>query len=141
MTYFDEINALILEISNSNFEKIFKPQIVNIEVGKIELKMHVSAEHSNVIGRVHGGVFASFADMAMGVACWTHQKKAITSDMNLTFIRNVPVDQEILATAIVISNGRRLMRTRCDIKSSDGKLLVSATGTFFVLNKAEKPVL
>jgi acyl-CoA thioesterase len=140
MNDFDEINKLFIEISNTYFEKYLKPQIVHIELGKIELKMSVLAEHSNVVGRVHGGVFASFADIAMGVACWTHEKKAVTSDMNLTFIRNVPVVDEIFATATVISNGRRLMRTRCEIRGSDGKLLVSATGTYFVLSKTAKSI-
>lgn len=119
------------DITSVHYEHLLKPELTLVEEGHVTLTMVVLPEHSNIAGIVHGGVFAGLADIAMGLTCLSMQKQVVTTDMNISYIRNVVVGDTVTVQGYLLQAGRQLMRTRCEIYSGD-TLLVSATGTFFV---------
>ena len=64
--------------------------VTSIEWGRVRLDMDVKHEHTNVYGIVHGGVTMTMADTAMGAACLACNKRVVTLDCTLNFIRAIP---------------------------------------------------
>src|SRR5512133_767936 len=112
------------------FERLLKPKLFSLADGESVITMLVSEEHLNSQQKVHGGVLATLADLAMGAACVTYDKKVVTSDMNINFIGAASEGAELFASGKVIHNGKSLMRTTCLIRDESGRLLASASATF-----------
>lgn len=130
---FEYINEKYFKNKNHvTFDDFLKINLSNLEEGYAELEMTVEEEHLNLIKIVHGGILASIADIAMGIACISCKKKVVTTEMNISYVRSVGVNSKLIAKASVDNNGNNLMRTSCSVFSEDGKLLVKAMGTFFV---------
>ena len=117
------------------FEHFLKPELVSLNEGEAVITMYIENQHLNIGRMIHGGILASVVDIAMGVACISYQKSVVTSEMNITYIRNIDSGNTIKAVAKVINNGKTLMRTICSIYDEDDRLLTSATATYFVLGK------
>lgn len=115
----------------STYESFLKPTWVEGSEGKVTLQVIVRPEHQNLLGMVHGGVFAGICDVAMAVAALSVRHHIVTTEMNISYIRNVSVGSIFTIHAHVLNAGRQLVRTRCEIIDEQGTLLVSASGTFF----------
>lgn len=120
------------------FEHFLKPELTALNEGESTITMKIGDEHLNAQSMIHGGVLASVADLAMGVACITYDKQVVTSDMHTTYIGNVGVGNTIKAVANVIHNGKTLVRANCNIFDENGRLLVSAHATYFVIGELQK---
>lgn len=117
------------------FEHFLKPELIKLEEGYAEVKMKVKEDHLNLHRIIHGGVLASIADLTMGTACLSFYKSIVTTEMSLSFVRSVSEGSVITAKATVDNNGNNLMRTTCNIYNEEGKLLLKAMGSFFVLGE------
>lgn len=115
------------------FEHLLKPKLFSLDDGESVITMLVGEEHLNSQRKVHGGVLASLADLAMGAACITYDKQVVTSDLNISYIGPASEGNELFASGKVIHKGKTLMRTTCLIRDETGRLLASASATFFVL--------
>lgn len=93
----------------------------------------VTDQHTNPYGYVHGGALASLADTVMGTACVTTGKRVWTLEMNINFIKNIPVGGSLTAHGKVIHNGKTTMVAEADIFDQDDRLLIKARGTFYVI--------
>lgn len=125
------LKSKFTEITSAHYEHFLQPELTLVEEGKVTLTMVVRPEHSNVAGYVHGGVFAGLADVAMALVCLSLHKHVVTTEMNISYVRNVVVGETLTIQGMLVHAGRQLMRTRCEIYSGS-TLLVSASGTFFV---------
>lgn len=115
----------------STYESFLRPTWVEGTEGKITLQVIVRPEHQNLLGVVHGGVFAGICDVAMAVAALSVRRHIVTTEMNISYLRNVSVGSTVTIHAYVLNAGRQLVRTRCEIIDEQHTLLVSASGTFF----------
>lgn len=91
--------------------------------------------HRNPYGIVHGGVYAALADNAMGgaVAGLMGEGKTFnTIDLHVRYLRPMR-EGTISAHARVVKPGRRLIQVECSMQGSDGKLVATATASFFVV--------
>lgn len=91
--------------------------------------------HANPMGTVHGGVFCTIADAAMGVAHWVglEEGESFTSiDFRINFFRPVWRDT-LLATAKVVNAGRSVSYYDCAITRGDGKVVAQATSSIMTL--------
>jgi len=120
------------------FEHFLKPELTALSEGESTIKMNIGDEHLNAQRMIHGGVLAAVADLAMGVACITYDRQVVTTDMHTMYIGNVGVGSTIKAVANVIHNGKTLIRAICHIYDENGRLLVSAHGTYFVIGELHK---
>jgi len=108
-------------------------QIVDISEGKITYRTKITDKHCNVYGYVHGGTLASIADVVMGVSCATLGKRIVTTDMSISYIKNVCVGSILTAVGEVISNGNNIMRGECKILDEQQQLLVQSQASYFVI--------
>ena len=108
--------------------------------GDVEFTMKVEYRHTNVYGVVHGGIFATLLDTAMGFSCFYSgdDRRVMTINMNVSFVGNCPEGVIIKTTGRPIHSGKRTMVTEGEIFDEYGKLLATAQGTFFVLDKEDK---
>jgi len=121
------------------FEHILKPELVSLSEGEATISMRIRKEHLNVQKKAHGGVLASLADLSMGIACLTYDKKAVTSELHISYISGAEEDSVVRAVSKVIHNGKTLMRVTCSIYGEKNRLLASASSTFFVLGALSNP--
>jgi uncharacterized protein (TIGR00369 family) len=115
------------------FERFLKPELTELSEGESTLTMKIGTEHLNSAQMIHGGVLASLADLAMGVACITYDKQVVTSDLHVVYIANVTAGGTIRALGSVLHNGKTLIRATCSILDDKNRLLVSAQATYFVI--------
>lgn len=130
-------NAYFKESDLAIFEKFLKPTLEKLEEGLAVVKMEVIDDHLNLHRMVHGGVLATLADFTMGIAAITHNKSIVTTDMSISYIKNVTSGKAIEAVGSVTHNGNKMIRTTCDIFDEGGNLLVKAIGSYFVLGELD----
>jgi uncharacterized protein (TIGR00369 family) len=84
---------------------------------------------------VHGGVYAALADNAMGGAItglMGSGKTFTTVDLHIRYLR--PIKSGVIsARATVVKAGRRVIQAECAMQGDDGKLVATATASFFVV--------
>jgi uncharacterized protein (TIGR00369 family) len=94
-----------------------------------------AATLANPMGTVHGGVFCTIADAAIGMTHWASlgDGDTFTSvDFRINFFRPV-WRNHLVATARVVHAGRTVSYYECDITREDGKLVAHATSTVMTL--------
>lgn len=82
-------------------------------------------------GAVQGGLIAGFLDEVMGAALLAHSDNTalpLNLDMNLTFVRMVPLET-ITAKGRVVKTGRKVAFLEGELFDSEGRLLARATST------------
>lgn len=114
-------------------ENFLNLQIIEISEGKVIYQTEIIDKHCNVYGYVHGGTLASIADVVMGVSCVTLGKRIVTTDMSISYIKNVREGSKITAVGEVINNGNNMMRGVCKIFDEEQQLLVQSQASYFVI--------
>ena len=92
------------------------------------------AWQANQGGILHGGITASVHDICMGIVAKYYlpeRASTVTMQMNMEFLRPVPMDGPVRVKAFCEKHGRRVCYTRCEITDGrNGKLLSSANGIY-----------
>ncbi len=87
-------------------------RIESFEPGKVRLLCTATAGHANLMGAVHGGVFAGLMDAATGCALLSllgPEERFATADLHIRYLGGAPADgRELAAHAEVIRKGRTL---------------------------------
>ncbi len=107
-------------------------EVIEIMEGKVKYRIKIIDKHCNVYGFVHGGTLASISDAVMGASCSTMGKRSVTTDMSISYIKNVTTGSILTAVGEVISNGATIMRAVAKIFDEEQQLLVSAHGSYFI---------
>lgn len=85
---------------------------------------------------IHGGLIATVFDQCMGIlAIWADGGRVgRTIDMNVNYIRPVPLDCRLLVQASCTTCGRTLGRftARAYLESDPERTLATASGTYYV---------
>jgi uncharacterized protein (TIGR00369 family) len=90
----------------------------------------LGAEYSGGAGLLHGGVIALLLDEAMGKVNRFRGLRAVTAELNIEYLKPVPVGQEIVVEAREIEkNGRSLFHTG-EIRNASGDVLARGRGRF-----------
>ncbi|NLG86881.1 MAG: PaaI family thioesterase [Firmicutes bacterium] len=106
-------------------------EITSLSVGKATLTLPVTKNLLNTYGTCHGGVLAALADMVMGITLRTLKVRVVTVELSLNYLRPVKLGQTLIATAVVIHQGQRLIVAETKI-CSQGKMVAKGKATFFV---------
>ena len=96
-------------------------------------------EYEGFKGVVHGGVITALIDEAMG---WSSTIKTalmyVTYDLNITFLKPVPVGQELTFKAWMTEDNKKVTRNEGVVMDADGDVLVKASGRFFALSEEDQ---
>ena len=123
---------LARRLRRSNAGKLFSFELEAAEAGRAVVRMRVASKHKQVYGVVHGGILASLADTAGGLATYTVVPRGVrvaTVEMKINFLE--PIDRGmVVAEARVLRKGRNFAVVDCDVHDAEGRLAAKALMTF-----------
>ncbi|WDL95785.1 PaaI family thioesterase [Alicyclobacillus sp. ALC3] len=102
-----------------------------VEDGQATLTLDVKDWMMNPGGILHGGVMAFLCDNTLGMASFLNQQRpGVTVDLNVRY--HLPVTSGVITgRGTVVSSGSRINSARSDVFDEAGRLVASATGTFY----------
>jgi uncharacterized protein (TIGR00369 family) len=130
--YFDE---------KVTFSRHIKSKVEEVEPGKSVCYIDVEDVHLNGNGTLHGGVYASLMDNAMGlsVAALVGLRTA-TIGLDVHFLGAVR-EGRITCSALVVHRTRRIATVEAKVRDGDGNLVALGTGTFRIFEKRGDPIV
>ena len=108
----------------------------DVEPGRVTFSLEVGEHLYNPIGSVHGGIFCTLLDSAMGCAVHSTLGRGqayTTLELKVNLVKALTVTTpSVVATGQVISTGRRVATASGQITGPDGTLYAHATTTCLV---------
>jgi uncharacterized protein (TIGR00369 family) len=111
-----------------------------VDRGEVDVAMDVQPHHLNLMGTLHGGMIATLADTATGLALRSTLEEGMTfttTQLGVTFLAPGR-EGRILAKGRVVKSGRRFGYAEADVVDAEGRLLARATATFAVLPEQDQ---
>lgn len=113
--------------------------IIDVAEDSAELTMELSEETAgSAPGTVHGGLLATFADVASATALTSavdNQKFIqVTTDMHIRYFRQ-PKSGPLRASATLVHRGRQILSAECVIQDAEGRDLARATATYMLVKR------
>jgi len=111
-----------------------------VDRGAVDVAMDVQPHHLNLMGTVHGGMIATLADTATGLALRSTLEPGqtfTTTQLGVTFLAPGR-EGRIVAHGRVLKSGRRMGYAEADVVDRDERLLARATATFAVLPERDQ---
>jgi uncharacterized protein (TIGR00369 family) len=122
---------------------LFGMSILAAEPGQVTFGLDVGEHLYNPIGSVHGGVFCTLLDSAMGCAVHSSLERGqayTTLELKVNLVKALTVrTPNVVATGQVVSAGRRVITASGQITGPDGTLYAHATTTCLVLAPRPDP--
>lgn len=130
--YFDE---------KVTFSKHIKSKVEEVSKGRAVCYIDVEEVHLNGNGTLHGGVYASLIDNAMGlsVAALVGLRTA-TIALNVSFLGAVR-EGRIVCESEVVHRTRRIATVEAKVRDGEGNLVALGTGTFRIFEKRGDPIV
>ncbi|WP_157404587.1 PaaI family thioesterase [Shouchella shacheensis] len=123
-------NVVEAIFSESPFWNFMGFEIESFEEGAVCLKVEVREELKNVIGTLHGGVYAAMMDTAMGITARSVENTPLaTINMNVNYLRPVS-EGTIYAKGRVINRSRSLFTVQAEVMDDKDQLAAHAVGSF-----------
>src|SRR5919206_2978943 len=124
--YFDE------EVT---FSRHIGARVEEVEPGRSVVYIDVEDIHLNGVGTLHGGVYASLIDNAMGLSVLALVGvRTATIEMNVHFLGAVSGGR-ITCESEVVHRTRRTATAEAKVYDSEGNLVAMGTGAFRVFEK------
>ena len=86
-------------------------------------------------GVVHGGIINCMLDEAMSHAAHFAGMNCLTAKMEVLFRQPARVEENLIITARITRNTRKIIQTEACVTSNDGTLIAKGTGTQYVIEK------
>jgi uncharacterized protein (TIGR00369 family) len=99
------------------------------------MKLDAGEQHANPMGTIHGGILCDLADAAMGMAFFTtcaDGETFTTLELKINFLRPFWTGT-LLAHGRVVSRGKTVGLTECDVVDENERLIAKATSTVMAL--------
>ncbi|HET7271881.1 MAG TPA: PaaI family thioesterase [Rubrobacter sp.] len=130
--YFDE---------KVTFSRHIKSRVEEVEPGKAVCYIDVEDIHLNGNGTLHGGVYASLIDNAMGLAVAALVGlRTATIGLDVKFLGGVR-EGRITCSAEVVHRTRRIATVEARVRNGEDNLVALGTGTFRIFEKRGDPIV
>ena len=117
------------------FSKHIGAKVEEVQPGRSVIFIDVEDTHLNGAGTLHGGVYASLIDNAMGLSVLALVGvRTATIEMNVHFLGAVN-EGRITCESEVIHRTRRTATAEAKVRDADGNLVAMGTGAFRVFEK------
>ena len=117
------------------FSKHIGAKVKDVEPGRSVVYIDVEDTHLNGTGTLHGGVYASLIDNAMGLSVLALVGvRTATIEMNVHFLGAVN-EGRITCESEVIHRTRRTATAEAKVRDADGNLVAMGTGAFRVFEE------
>ncbi|MFD1178614.1 PaaI family thioesterase [Paenibacillus puldeungensis] len=109
-------------------------EVVEASANKVIMTLDVKPYHLNLIGIVHGGVYATLIDSAMGLLGMIVKPEAsvVTTNLNMNYVAKAE-EGRIIVTAESVHTSRKSITTQAFARLENGELCAFGTGTFRVI--------
>lgn len=129
----NDLDDLRERLSSSPFHAGLGIEAVEASEGRVRLALEASEDQRNLLGTVHGGIVASLADTAMGLAVRTAIEPGrphVTIEMSVRYLRPAAPGR-IEAVGTVIRTGSQIAFAEAEVLA-DGAAVARASGTYAV---------
>ena len=117
------------------FSRHIGAKVEQVESGRSVVSIDVEEVHLNGAGTLHGGVYASLIDNAMGLSVLALVGvRTATIQMNVHFLGAVGGGR-ITCESEVLHRTRRTATAEAKVRDADGNLVALGTGAFRVFEK------
>ena len=110
---------------------LMKPELLNMEDGKSEIRFQVRPEFTIPSGVVQGGIVAVMLDMAMAMA---GKGGLSTASLQYEILRPVRATQ-LTVKGNIVRRGRRIVFAEAEMTDDDGIVLAKGTQTAVPVDK------
>src|SRR4051794_9882979 len=118
------------------YVQLLKVRPAGMDRGTATFECAVDETHARTMGIAHGGLVASLLDCALGCASWTlapPKNHVVTVQLNINYIRPAWLGEKLVAKGEVRHAGQMTAVSRGEVRTAEGALVASATGTFMYL--------
>ena len=126
-------------VAASPFHSSMGIEVQAVREGAVDLRLEASAAHTNLQDTVHGGVLATLADTAAGLAVRSAiplGSRHVTVNLDVQYLAPAPTGTTY-AAGCVVRLGRRLGFADADVTDAAGTLVARAQVTIAVSPPAE----
>jgi uncharacterized protein (TIGR00369 family) len=117
------------------FSRHIGAKVEEVEPGRSVITIDVEDIHLNGAGTLHGGVYASLIDTAMGLSVLALVGvRTATIEMNVHFLGAVS-EGRITCHSEVMHRTRRTATVEAKVRDSEGNLVAMGTGAFRVFER------
>ena len=131
----DRIAEVRERVESSAFHRSFGMTLEHVAEGEVDVALEAGHDHLNLMGRVHGGVLATLADTATGLAYRTVLEPGTTFttiQLSVTYLSAGRAGR-IEARGRVVKRSRRTGYAEADVVDVEGRLLARATALLAVM--------
>ncbi len=135
----DPADDLRRRLAASPFHAALGLEVASADPGEVRLVFEATPEHRNLQGLVHGGVLATLADVAMGLAVRTaipRGRRHVTVEMTVHFLRPATTGP-ITATGSVVRVGSTIAFAEASVSDAADRPLARASGTYSVVGEGD----
>ena len=131
----DLLRELRERLAGSPFHASLGIDVVEASRGRVRLSIVTTEQQKNLLGTIHGGVLATLADTAMGLAVRTSidaGRPHVTIEMAMHYLR--PAEPgTVEAVGTVVRAGSQIAYAEADVFDAGGTLLARASGSYSVV--------
>ncbi len=110
-------------------------ELVEAADGTCTMRLEAGEQHSNPMGTIHGGILCDLADAAMGMAFFSTLEEGetfTTLELKINYLRPF-WSGKLVAHGRVVSRGKSVGMSECDVVDEQGRLIAKATSTCLTL--------
>lgn len=136
MRFADRVEEVRERFERSEFHTAFLGlRLDRVAEGRVDVSLELEPRHLNLVGTLHGGMIATLADTATGLAYRTVLEPGtthVTSSLSVAFLATARAGT-VTARGTVVKRGTRFGYAEADVVDGEGTLLARASATFTVL--------
>lgn len=126
--------GMIYQLPPNSFRMLNGEFIGYTPRSELVTRFRIENDYSNPQGTVQGGILAACFDDTFGpLGVVTSQKPILTVDMNIQYIRPVPLEEEFIIVTKIIYVAKATLFMRADAFNQKGKLLAQASSNQLII--------
>ncbi|KAF0123270.1 MAG: hypothetical protein COW04_08600 [Deltaproteobacteria bacterium CG12_big_fil_rev_8_21_14_0_65_43_10] len=127
-----DVHSISEMSNNSSYAKLLGLKVIEVSKGKARISLKLKQELLNPSKAPHGGAILSLADHTCGTAAMT-LGPCVGGQFSVNFISSPKIDEDIVAEAWVIHNGRKTRIIEVEVKDQSDRLVAKGTAVGIVL--------
>lgn len=105
---------------------------------KIRGAFRLGPEYQGGVGFIHGGVIATVLDEVMGKVCRFRGVRAVTAELDVQYLKPVPVDADLLIEGYETEMNGRNLKIAGEIRDNTGQLLARGRERFVIIGQKQQ---
>jgi len=101
---------------------------------RIRGNFRLGPEYQGGPGFIHGGIIATLLDEVMGKVCRFREVRAVTAELNIEYLKPVPVDTDLVVEGFEVEMKGRNLFLAGDIRDVSGRVLARGKGRFVIIS-------